>query len=272
MGLNRRALNLTIFGLTGLLLCSPTCLASELKPETLRAWQSYLASVEASIELRQKSGSPFLLLDNGPEFRKQVEHGAIIISQMNRKRSASIPHGMVHDWVGALFIPKARLQDVFAVTRGYAKYPKWYAPTIVRAHLVSKSDGNERFAVDYLRKVLWVTATLRIEYDARYVQVNSSCWYSTAKSLSIQEKVETDNTHAKKAASDNGYVWRIYTLTRYEERDGGVYVEQESVALSRSIPGSLRWLVGPVVRRLSRELLYNSLRQTKEAVLSNMAK
>jgi hypothetical protein len=36
-------------------------------------------------------------------------------------------------------------------------------------------------------------------------------------------------------------------LTRRKQRDGGVYLDPEVVALSRDIPASLRWLVSRIV-------------------------
>ena len=58
-------------------------------------------------------------------------------------------------------------------------------------------------------------------------------------------------------------------MTRYEEREGGVYIEIEAIALSRDIPASLRWLVEPVVRRVAKASLTNSLQQTRDAVKSS---
>jgi hypothetical protein len=50
--------------------------------------------------------------------------------------------------------------------------------------------------------------------------------------------------------------------------DGGVYIELEAIALSRDIPFSLRWLIDPIFRRISRSSLVISLQQTEDAVLS----
>ena len=63
-----------------------------------------------------------------------------------------------------------------------------------------------------------------------------------------------------------GYIWRLASQVRLEERDGGVYLELEVMALSRDIPGSLRLFVEPIVRRVSRNSLAESLRQTEDAV------
>ncbi len=52
---------------------------------------------------------------------------------------------------------------------------------------------------------------------------------------------------------------------RFEERDGGVYVEVEAIALSRDIPAAVRWMVDPIVKRVSRSSVATSLKQTQEA-------
>ncbi|MFL6417611.1 MAG: hypothetical protein ACJ74Y_18305, partial [Bryobacteraceae bacterium] len=69
------------------------------------------------------------------------------------------------------------------------------------------------------------------------------------------------------ADTGRGLLWRLYSISRFEQRDGGVYVELEAIALSRDVPGALRWLVDPVVRRTSRSSLHVSLQKTEEAVL-----
>lgn len=43
-------------------------------------------------------------------------------------------------------------------------------------------------------------------------------------------------------------------------------MEVEAIALSRDIPVAVRWLVNPIVRRISRNSMLISLQQTKDAV------
>jgi hypothetical protein len=68
-----------------------------------------------------------------------------------------------------------------------------------------------------------------------------------------------------------GIIWRLFSITRYVERDGGVYLEIEAIGLSRDIPASLRWVVAPIIRHISRGSLSLSLRQTENAVRSRVA-
>ena len=71
------------------------------------------------------------------------------------------------------------------------------------------------------------------------------------------------------AGQRTGYVWRVYTIGKFEERDGGVYVEIEGIALSRDVPGSLRWIVDPMIRRISRSTLTSFLCTTRDSVRAN---
>ena len=64
------------------------------------------------------------------------------------------------------------------------------------------------------------------------------------------------------------YIWRLYTIARFEQTDDGVYVELEAMALSRDIPVAVRWLVTPIVRNISKSSLLTSLHQMEEAVRS----
>jgi hypothetical protein len=66
---------------------------------------------------------------------------------------------------------------------------------------------------------------------------------------------------------DHGFLWRLNSYWRFEERAGGVYVECDAISLTRSVPVGLGWLVNPIVRTLPRESLENSLRTLRQALL-----
>jgi hypothetical protein len=58
------------------------------------------------------------------------------------------------------------------------------------------------------------------------------------------------------------------SAARFVERDGGVYLELEAIALTRDVPASLAWMVNPVVNRISVGSLSSTLRQTRDTVVS----
>ena len=63
--------------------------------------------------------------------------------------------------------------------------------------------------------------------------------------------------------SDGGYLWRLNSYWRFIARDGGVYVECESITLTRGIPTGFGWLVRPFVTSIPRESLAFTLETTR---------
>ena len=103
------------------------------------------------------------------------------------------------------------------------------------------------------------------------MRVDARHWYSISDATRIQEIAgyETPSQHMLPQNQGTGLIWRLHSITRFEQRDGGVYIELEVVALSRDIPAALRWFIDPVVRRVSRSSLATSLRQTESAIRLN---
>jgi len=62
-------------------------------------------------------------------------------------------------------------------------------------------------------------------------------------------------------------MWRLETWWRMEERDGGVYVQNEAVSLTRDIPAVLAWMIEPFVTSIPKESVEFTLQATRRAVL-----
>jgi hypothetical protein len=140
---------------------------------------------------------------------------------------------------------------------------------VVDSSLLQCDGGAREFSMRWLHKVLFVTAALDSEYQSHDYRVDDRRWYTLSSTTRVQEIQDYGEPGERRLppGQGNGYIWRLSSIARYEERDGGVYVELEAMALTRDIPGSVRWLVGPVVSRLSRNSLLTSLQQTRDAVL-----
>jgi hypothetical protein len=61
-------------------------------------------------------------------------------------------------------------------------------------------------------------------------------------------------------------LWRLNSYWRFEERDGGVWLECEAVSLTRDVPTGLGWIIEPIIRDLPKESLANTLRSTRTAL------
>ena len=119
-----------------------------------------------------------------------------------------------------------------------------------------------------LHGALFVTAVLESQFATADFPVDAARWYIVGDSTRVQEieNYGRPNEHLLPPDHGRGFIWRLHSITRYEERDGGVYVEMEAIALSRDIPAAVRWFVAPAIARFSQSEIMTSLRQTREAV------
>ncbi len=242
--------------------------ASELKEQTLAEWNDYVHSACLRAEERGQD-SAFLRVSEVPERRDRARAGEIIVWREGDRERARVPHGLIHDWAGIVFIPKATIADVFAVARDYDHYADIYKPAVIEARERGSEEDDDSFSMLLVQKVLFVTAALQGEYETQYTRVDAKHWYSISQSTRLQAVEGFGQADMRVLPPDRGpgFVWRLYSFTRFEESDGGVYVEVEALALSRDVPAMLRWLVDPVVDHLPKESLRETLEKTRNAVL-----
>ncbi len=244
---------------------------AELKEKTAQSWDAYIQTVDSQMQ-RRGQGS-FLWVDEDPARAEGVRAGKILVSPVGKKVPKPVPSGLIHDWVGAAFIPGARLGDVVSVVRDYGHYKEFYKPMVVEAKSLGTEGDCDKYTMRVVYKESAAETALDTEYQACYLQLDELRWSSTAHSTRVQEiqHYGQPDEHDLPPDQGKGYVWRLYTVNRVQERDGGVYVELEAIALSRNIPAGLRWMVDPIVRRVSRNTLLTSLQQMEEAVRSTAA-
>jgi len=240
-----------------LLLIAAAARGAELKQATLDAWERYLHAADAQMTERAKA--TFLWSDESPDRLRRVRSGEVVVLG---HAPESVPSGLIHHWIGAAFVAGARMDDVMAVVRDYERYAQYYKPSVVDARTLSKQADEDRFTVVVVDKAMFMRRSLDSEYQSHFRQVDATKWYSVAQTTRVQE---VSDTRRFADGEGSGYIWRLATISRYQERDGGVYIETEAMALSRPIPMTLRWVVDPIVKRVSRTTLETSLEQTRDA-------
>lgn len=246
--------------------------AATLDPTTSKAWDEYVESASKQMEGRVSPGNAFLWVDEVPDRLSRVRAGEIVVSPVGQQNPKRVPAGLIHDWVGAAFIANVTLGDVLHVLRDYARYKDLYQPSVIDSRVIATGKSTDRFSMLLINKSWFLKTAFETEYESCYVPVDDGRGYSVSHATRVQEIEEYGAPGQRKLdeGEGKGIIWRLFSITRYVERDGGVYVELEAIALSRDIPASLRWLVEPIVRRVSRASLSTSLRQTQEAVHSRV--
>jgi hypothetical protein len=244
--------------------------AANLKPETLEAWQEYVPAARAQMEERLSPGHPFLLSDEDPGRAAKLRMGEILVSPAGPHIPKRVPSGLIHDWNGEAFIPNATIRDVLQIVRDYEGYKQVYKPGVVDSRTIATGESEDEFSMLLVNKAAIAKTALDGDFRSSYFRVDDQRWYSVAETMRIQEIAGYGTGDQRMLPEDEGtgLIWRTYSITRFEERDGGVYIEVEAIVLSRDIPISLRWVVNPIVRRVSRESLMTSLRETQDAVRS----
>ena len=247
--------------------------ASELKQETLKAWDDYLRTANLRMHRNLGTGHPFLRIDEESGRSQRVRHGEILISPAREAGPQKVHDGLIHDWIGAIFIPDVRLNDAFAVLHDYNRYKDFYQPTVIESKLLGRTGEQYEFSMLGLKRVLFEKIVLEGQFESRCSQLDGRRRYCISYSTRVQEIKDYGQPDPHKLPMDegHGYIWRLYSLTKFEERDGGVYIEVEAIALSRDISASLRWFTKPVVERVSRNSMSTILQLTREAVRSNIA-
>jgi len=264
-----RAVN-TIIGLALLAAGTSGALrAMELQHSTLAAWNDYIREADAAMRTRLDGGRPFSWIDEAPDRREMLRHGEVMVAPVVGHGTKAIPNGLIHDWIGAAFIPGATLEGLFAVVHDYDRYKEIYKPVVADSRMLACTATDQRFSMIWRRKILFINAAVEGRYEARDF-VEGRRGYNIAGTTEVREIQAYRQSGERLLPPDqgNGFLWRIHSIARYEERDGGVYLELEAIALTRDIPTSLRWMVNPVVNRLSIDSLTTTLRQTRDAVAS----
>lgn len=262
-------LRLFIMGVILFSLTASRLNAKELKQETVTDWENYVRAASCDIETQAK-GPRFLQVFGMPEQLREVKAGEISVWRSNERRSTHVSHGLIHDWFGAVFIPGATLADVIAIARNYERYPQVYKPAVIQANRITSEGNDDRFSMLLVQKVLFVTAALQGEYETQYVRVNAKRWYSISRSTRLQavENYRQADMTVLPPDTGPGYVWRLYSVTKFQESDGGVYVEIEALGLSRNVPAMLKWVVEPVIEHLPGNSVRATLQATREAAIA----
>ena len=214
-------------GLVTLVLFSPADATAGPSQATSRAWDVYVAQAEAQ-------------LDRTP--RVAFRAGAYA----TEGASTNVPGGTISDWRGAAFLPGITLDQLLH----RLQYPGTPPPQedVVSSHVVSRSADGLRVSIQLVRR-----SVVTVSYDTEHEMTFRRRSPTLATARSVATRIE------EIGGDDHGFLWRLNSYWRYEERAGGVMVELQSLTLSRDVPSVLRPIASPLVRRVARESMVRTL-------------
>jgi hypothetical protein len=243
--------------------------AAELQQATVAGFNRYVSAYEA-----QSAAGPFLWIDGDSAAQRQARElarsGGLVMEKMQVRaggRDIDIPGGIVHHWLGTVFVPGGTVDKALALLQAYDRHGDIYKPNIARSRLIARDGDTFRFYLRFYAKKI-ITVVLNSEHEGRFTREGPTRARSRIVSTRIAEveNPDTPEEREKPPGNDGGFLWRLNSYWRVMERDGGVYIQSETLSLTRSIPLGLNWIVGPFVTSVPRELLSFTLVTTRRAL------
>jgi hypothetical protein len=244
-----------------------TVSVTQLKPQTAQAFEEYVREAEAGMEGTLGGRGPFLWSQADRARAQKVRKGDIVAERWSGKEPVKVPDGLVHDWIGAAFAAAATVTATLALLQDYDHHKDVYKPEVVESRLISRRGNDFKIYLRLLKKKI-ITVVLDTDHDAHYATLDATRWSLRSYTTRIAEVEDAGKPGEKILAPDAGYgfLWRLYSYWRFEERDGGVYIECRAISLSRDIPKGLGWIIEPIVGKLPKESLINTLKATRQGL------
>jgi hypothetical protein len=245
--------------------------AADLQPQTIAGFERYVRATEAQTA---PLGS-FLRVDALSDAERAtrlaaLKRGEVLVERLETREGGTrltTPSGLIHHWVGVVFVPGATLKEAVALLQDYDRHGQIYRPAVARSKLLSQDGAVYRVYLRFFMKK-GISVVVNSEHEARFTNLGADRARSRIYSTRIAEVEDPDtpDEREKPVGHDGGYLWRINSYWSFLERDGGTYVQCESISLTRGIPTGLGWLIGPFVSSIPRESLEFTLRTTRDTL------
>ena len=251
-----------------LFLLAPACSRGDAPAAAVSTFNEYAGAVELRLAQQHRSRDGFLVAKTRtPEDEARLRRGELLVEQLTAAGGTELPGALLHHWRGTAFVSGATTVDFERLIRNFNAYPQHFAPEVVQAKAVPLTDGHLQ-AWMRVRQRQVITVVMDSTYDVSFGQLDLRHGYSISRSTRIQE-IDSPGTRRERALGsdeEHGFLWRLNTYWSYEERDGGLYMQIESVSLTRSIPTGLGWAVRPLVQSVPRESLEFTLSSARKAL------
>src|SRR5579862_3201014 len=159
-----------------LFLVLPSLDAATLKPETKEAWDAYLQAANEAMQARLQPGAHFLWLDEEPDRREEVRSKGPYIAPISRDIPRKVPHGLIHDWLGAGFLPDTKIEDILMVVRDYDHYKNMYRPGVIDSMSRGTDGMKDLFFMRLVNRSVVAKTALDAECEVSYIRVDDQHW------------------------------------------------------------------------------------------------
>ena len=240
-------------------------MGAELQSRTAAAYEKYIAEFQQAFI--QHSNSEAFLEHASPSQMERLRRGEILWSPGKDSGIMEVPDGLIHHWRAAIYVPGVTLAAVLDKARDYSNYHTVYT-WVIGSELIAHEGDRSRSFFRMKRSAGAVTGVLDLWIVTDYRSIRADRATSIANVECVRQVEHAGERRERRLprGTGNGYLWRANTLSKYLERDGGVYIELDTLGLTRDFPPLLKWVIEPVARRLGRASAADSLRSLNRAV------
>jgi len=249
-----------------ILVAGPGHLVAEPAPAAVSAFNVYVRGVELRLTQQHQSANGFLAPLPTPD-EARMRQGELIVEQIPPSIGADLSGALLHHWRGSAFVPGATTADFERLMKDFNTYPKHFSPQVLQAKAIIQQDDHMQAWMRVRQKHV-MTVVMDTTYDVTFGRLDAHHGYNISRSTQISEigSPGTRSEHVLSRSEEHGFLWRQNTYWSYEERYGGLYIQVESVSLSRAIPTGLGWMLRPYVESVPRESLQFTLQSTCNAL------
>lgn len=241
----------------------------KLKQETLKSFSTYIREAEAAIDQALSDGSPFLWSDLESKREQQVRGGEVVAQFYSGHGPVKVPDGLIHDWIGASFILGTTVDEVLALVQDYDNHKNIYKPEVIASRIISHRGNDFQIYLRILKKKV-VTVVLDTDHEVHYRSLDRVRWVCRSYTTRISEVKHAGSANERVLPPDtgSGFLWRLYSYWRFQEREGGAYVQCRAISLTRDMPLGLGWITEPIIQKVPKESLIHTLEITRQALLA----
>ncbi len=242
----------------------------QLKPRTLQAFDDYIREAEAAMDPSLHGRGSFLWSDSHSDRTHQLRQGHIAAQLWTGDGPVKVPNGLIHDWIGAALVPNTTVEKVLALVQNYDNHKNIYKPEVIDSKLISHEGNHFQISLRLLKTKI-ISVVLDTDHDVHYASLDAAHWSCRSRTTRIAEVEEAGTPKERVLEPDTGYgfLWRLYSYWRFEEKNGGCCIECRAISLTRDIPLGLGWIIEPIIRNLPQESLIHTLDSTRRALLAN---
>ena len=250
-------------------LAVPGCLVGEEpSPRAVAAFNAYIRVTEAHLAEQRQSQSEFLaptatIRQNQPRLRS----GDLIVEQLTPTGGMKLPGALLHHWRGTAFVPGVTASDFEHLMKDFSAYSQIFSPQVLQAKLLMQRGSQFEIRMRVSQRHV-IPVVMDITDDVTFERPSAGRGYSISRSVHISE-IESAGTRSERtlnSSGNHGFLWRQNTYWSYQQRDGGLVMQIDSVSLSRSIPPGLGWVVRPFVESVPRDSLEFTLHAICDAL------